>query len=267
MGRRSELEEEKYPIEESLLDIIASAKLDGLRYSEIIRKAEEKNISRATAARYLKKMVEKGVIKIERLGKKKTFYKLTIQAIYRGHVQRNLFSILSMALFDDVLDGASSGKFSDEAFADVFTKRIGVLAMYTLLTGLYMARESPEEAGKWIEEAFGTLIQKDGWRVCINRQIFGKPVRLRHPITLKKPVVPEITIEEDVIYVRLPEAIEPGLTARVLKEMPEIPNERLNSLKKSLEKTFLEEVKILDQVFSQIMDAAKVSAKEVKKNG
>jgi len=47
------------------------------------------------------------------------------------------------------------------------------------------------------EEGFGTLIQKDGWRICLNRQIFGKPVPLKRPITLKKPVMPEITVDEE----------------------------------------------------------------------
>jgi len=267
MGRRGELENEKHPLEESILDIIAGAEVDGMRFTEIVRKAEKINISRSTVFRHLSKMVKDGIIKKEQFSKKKTFYKLTTQAVYRENVQRSLFSILSMALFNDILDDASSGRLSDEVFTEVFPKSIGVLAMYTLLTGLSMAKESPEVAGKWIEEGFGTLIQKDGWRVCLNRQIFGRPVRLRRPIKLKKPVMPEMIVEEGTIYVRLPEAIQPGLTARVLREMPKIPEERLKSLKTSLKKLYPEEIGILDQAFFQIREAANISSKEVKRNG
>jgi len=170
-----------------------------------------------------------------------------------------------MHLFDDILEEASTGKLSDKKFAKLFTNRVGVLAMYTLLTGLSLAKQDPEEAGKWIEEAFGTLIQKDGWRVCLNRQIFGKPVPLRRKIALKQPVRPEITIEDGAIYVRLPAAIEPGFSSRVLKELPKIPDERIKELKKSLKTLYPEEVDLLDGILNQIKEAAEISKKEVNK--
>lgn len=266
MGRRSDFENEEHPVEESILDIVAGAEWTGIQFNEVVRRAEKINISRATVARYLRKMVKEGVVKKEVLGTRKSSYRLSAQAAYRENVQRSLFSILSMALFNDILDNASSGRLSDEEFTEVFTKRIGVLAMYTLLIGLSKAEENPDEAGKWIEEAFGTLIQKDGWRVCLNRQIFGKQVPLRHPIKLKGPAAPEILLEEGTIYVKLPEAIEPGLTARVLKEMPKIPEERVKNLIRSLESLFPEEIRILDQALSQIREAVSISMEEVKKH-
>ncbi len=170
-----------------------------------------------------------------------------------------------MHLFDDVLEDASSGKLADEEFTRLFTNRIGVLAMYTMLVGLSKANRSPEEAGKWIEEAFGTLVQKDGWRICLNRQIFGGRVRLRRPIKLKQPVAPEIIIEEGAIFVKLPSAIEPGLAAKVLRELQPIPDERLEELKGSLRKLYPSEIKLLEEALSGITEAAEISKSEVRK--
>jgi len=261
LGRRSDLENELRPIDEKLVEIIAGSELQGMRFADIVRQAEKAGISRVTVARYLTKLVDRGVVKREDLGGKKVYYKLAMEAIHGKHVQRSLFSVLSMHLFNEVLEGASTGELTDEEFTRLFTERIGALAMYTMLTGLAKAGEDPGEAGRWIEEAFGTLVQKDGWRICMNRQIFGQPVALRHPITLKKPVVPEIRVEEGTIYVKLPEAIEPGLTARVLKELPQIPEDRLKELKAALEKLYPREVEILDQALSQIKEAAQISAR------
>lgn len=261
MGRRSYRKNNLEPIEESLIEIIASSDSRGMRFADIVRQAKKSGTSRATVSRYLPKFIEKGLVKKEDLGNKKINYKLTMESIHRKHVQRNLFSILSMHLFNDVLEGARTGSLTDEDFTKLFTRRIGSLAMYTLLTGLSMADKDADQAGKWIEEAFGTLIQKDGWRLCLNRQIFGKPVPLKHPITLKTPVMPEIIVEEGTIYVKLPESIEPGLTARVLRELPKIPEKRLESLKSSLEKLYPDETHLLDQVLSKIQEAANASAR------
>ena len=260
MGRRTKELNEWEPIEEKLKEIIANSELEGMRFAEIVRQARKAGISRATVARYLIKVVDKGVVKKEDLGGKKVYYKLAMEAIHGKHVQQSLFSVLSMHLFNDILEGASTGRLTDEEFTRLFTGRIGALAMYTMLTGLSMAKKDPDEAGKWIEEAFGTLIQKDGWRICLNRQIFGKPVPLRRPITLKRPVMPEIILEEGTIYVKRPAAIEPGLTARVLKELPPIPENRLKELKAAMEKCYSKEIEILDQALSQIKEAAQISA-------
>lgn len=261
MGRRTDLWNDHEPIEDKLTEIIAGSDSRGMRFADIVRQAKESDISRATVSRYLPKLIEKGLVKKEDLGKKKINYKLAMEAIQGKHVQRSLFSVMSMHLFNDILEGASTGKLADEEFTRLFTRRIGALAMYTLLTGLSMAGKDPDQAGKWIEEAFGTLIQKDGWRICLNRQIFGKSVPLRRQIMLKTPVMPEIVVEEGTIYVRLPESIEPGLTARVLKELPAIPKKRLEELRASLEKLYPEETQLLNQVLFKIQEAASVSVR------
>lgn len=254
MGRRGG---EPRPVEEILLEILAGSEW-GMTFTDIVAQASRRArpISRSTVARSLSKLVHKEIVKKESFGAKRAFYKLTIEAIDKKHVQRSLFSILSMHLFNDILERASIGKLSDEEFTRLFTARIGVLAMYTLVTGLSIAVKDPEEAGRWIEEGFGTLIQKDGWRICLNRQIFGKPVPLKRPITLKKPVMPEITVEEGVIRVRLPAAIERGLAARILREIPQIPENRLRELKASLEKFYPKETELLNQVTSLIQKGA-----------
>jgi predicted transcriptional regulator len=261
MGRRSELQNELEPIEERLIEIIANSDHMGKSFTDVVKKAERAGISRATVARSLPRLIEKGVVKKENLEGKKARYKLAMEALHTRHAQRSLFSVLSMHLFNEILEGASTGKLADEEFTKLFTKRIGALAMYTLLTGLKKVKEDPEEAGKWIEEAFGTLIQKDGWRTCLNRQIFGKPVPLRRIIILKKPLTPEIVVEEGTIYVKLPAAIEPGLSARVLEELPKIPENRLREIEASLKESYPEETELLDQVSSLIKEAASISSK------
>jgi DNA-binding transcriptional regulator YhcF (GntR family) len=257
----SKTQKEKGSItDEKLVEIVASADYRGMKFVEIVKFAEKEGVSRATVARHLASMVKKGILK-----KEKRFYKLAMEAIHWKHAQRCLFSVLSMHLFDDVLEGASTGKLSDEEFVKLFTNKIGLLAMYTLLTGLSFAKHNPKEAGKWIEEAFGTLIQKDGWRICLNRQIFGKPVPLRHKITLRQPITPEITIEDGAIYVRLPAAIEPGLAGKVLKEMPPIPEKRLKELETSVKSLYPKEVDLLEGILNQIREAAHISKVEVRK--
>jgi len=72
--------------------------------------------------------------------------------------------------------------------------------------------------------------------------------------------MPEIILEEGTIYVKRPAAIEPGLTARVLKELPPIPENRLKELKAAMEKCYSKEIEILDQALSQIKEAAQISA-------
>jgi len=263
LGRRGG---EPRPVEEILLEILAGSEW-GMTFTDIVTQAARRArpISRATVARSLSRLVRGGTVKKESFIGKRAFYKLTVEAVDKKHVQRSLFSILSMHLFNDILEGASAGKLSNEEFTRLFASRIGALAMYTLLQGLSISKLDPEEAGKWIEEAFGTLIQKDGWRICLNRQIFGKPVPLRHRITLKQPVMPEIIIEEGTIYVRMPSAIEPGLAARVLRELPSIPEERLQGLRASLRKLYPKETELLNKVLNQITEAAHISKTEVRK--
>lgn len=246
--------------EEKLVEILASADYRGMRFSEVVRLAEKEGISRATVARHLSSMVERGILK-----KQDGFYKLAMEAVHWKHAQRCLFSVLSMHLFDDILEDASTGKLSDEEFTKSFTSKIGVLAMYTMLTGISKVKHNPGEAGRWVEEAFGTLIQKDGWRICLNRQIFGEPVPLRRKITLKQPVRPEITMEDGAIYVRLPAAIEPGLAGKVLDELPKIPDERLEELKSSLKSLYPKELELLEELSNLIKEASEESRMEVRK--
>lgn len=255
MGRRSDLENELNPIQERLVEIVASSDVRGMRFADIVLLAEKAGISRATVARHLSQLVERGIVR------KDGVYKLAMEAVHWKHAQRSLFSVLSMHLFNDILDAASQRKLNDEEFTEQFVGKIGALAMYTLLLGLSKAEYDPVEAGKWIEEAFGTMLQKYGWRVCLNRQIFGGPVRLKRPIDLEQLAIPEIVIEEQKIYVKLPSAIEPGLATKVLKELPPIPEYRLGALKDSLEKLYPKEIELLDDIVHEIKEAAKISVR------
>jgi predicted transcriptional regulator len=252
-------------VEEVMIEILAGSTLRGRTFAEIVRRADKRDISRATVARYLLKMIKNGLVKKELYEKNKTYYKLAKEAISTKHARRSLFSILAMHLFDDILGDASKGKLKDDEFTRLFINKIGVLAMYTLLQGFSRSNIDPIDAGKWIEDAFGTLEQKYGWRICLNRQIFGKPVPLRHEITLKHPVMPEIIIEEGTIYVKLPDAIEPGLVARLLRELPPIPKDRSEQLKASLKKLYPKETEMLDIVSHQIEEAASISTMVVNK--
>jgi hypothetical protein len=71
--------------------------------------------------------------------------------------------------------------------------------------------------------------------------------------------MPEITVEEGVIRVRLPAAIERGLAARILREIPQIPENRLKELRASLEKFYPKETELLNQVTSLIQKAGAIS--------
>lgn len=249
MGRRSDMEDEQRPIEDKLVEIVASSDFRGMRFGDIVHLAEKSGISRATVARRLDRLVKRGMIK------KDGVYRLAMEAINSKHAQRSLFSVLAMHLFDDIFEKAGEGKLSDEEFTRVFTCRVGALAMYTLLVGLCKAGKHPEEGGRWIEEAFGTLIQKDGLRMCLNRQLFLKVVTLKSPIKLEEPLRHEIELGDETIYVRLPSAIQPGSAGRVLKELPIIPDDRLNLLRGCLKNLYPKETELLDNALNLINEA------------
>jgi len=255
LGRRSDFENDLHPIEEKIVEIIASSDVRGIRFADVVFLAEKSGISRASTSRYLKVLVKKGVVQ------KDGVYKLAMEAAHWKHAQRSLFSVLSMHIFNDIIDASSQGRLDNEEFTRLFTGKIGAVAMYTFLLGLSKANRDSEEAGKWIEEAFGTLVQKSGWRKCLNRQIFGGPKRLRRSITLDRLPVPEIVIEDESIYIKLPSTIEPGLTAKILEEIPTIPLDKIVSLKASLKKHFPKEVELLDSAYAQVEEAAKISRK------
>lgn len=249
MGRRSDVENEWNPIEDRLVEIIAGSDMDGMRFREIVKRAEKWSISRATVARYLERLNKEGIVK------KDGTYKLAMEAVNSKHAQRSLFSVLALHLFDDLFEKAGEGKLSDEEFMHLFISRIGVLAAYTMLVGLGKAGKDPEEAGRWIEEAFGTLIQKDGWRACLNRQLFRKIVILRSPVKLEQPLRHEIEIRDETIYVRLPSAIQRGSSGRVLRQLPPIPEHRLELLRGCLKRLYPKEAVVLDEALMVINEA------------
>jgi DNA-binding Lrp family transcriptional regulator len=249
------MKNEFHPIEEKLVEIVARSDYWGMRFGDIVDLASKEGISRPTVARHLKILVKKGILK------KDGAYKLAMEAVNWKHAQRSLFSVLAMHLFDEIYEKAGQGKLSDEEFTRLFTTRIGALAMYTMLVGLGKAEKHPEEGGKWIEEAFGTLVQKDGWRSCLNHQVFQGIVELKSSIRLGEPLTPEITVEDETIYVRLPLAIQPGLAGKVLKELPPIPGGRLDLLKGCLKKLYPSETRLLEDALNKINEAVATSKK------
>jgi DNA-binding Lrp family transcriptional regulator len=255
LGRKADLEEEFRPIEETLVEIVASSDYQGLRFSDIVHLAEKAGISRPSVGRHLSTLVDKGILK------KDGVYKLAKEAINWKHAQRSLFSVLAMHLFDELYEKTGQGKLSDEEFTKLFTAKIGALAMYTMLVGLSKAEKHPEEGGKWIEEAFGTLVQKDGWRSCLNRQVFHGVVELKGVIRLGEPLTPEIVVDDETIYIRLPSAISPGMAGRVLKALPKIPSDRLDLLKGCLKNLYPSETTLLEEALNKIDDAVAVSKK------
>jgi hypothetical protein len=256
MGRRPEEEEEVRPFEEMLVEIVARSDYRGMRFGEIADLAKEEGISKASVARYLISSVNKGLLKKDGYS-----YKLATEAINCKHAQRSLFSVLAMHLFDELYEQTGQGKLSDEEFTKLFTTKIGALAMYTMLVGLSKAKMHSKEGGKWIEEAFGTLIQKDGWRSCLNHQVFKEIVKLTNSIRLGEPLTPEITVEDGTIYIRLPSAIQPGLAGKVLKELPPIPDGRLDLLKGCLKKLYPSETRLLEDALNKINEAVATSKK------
>jgi hypothetical protein len=256
MGRRSDFEEEDLPFEEKLVEIVARSDYRGMRFGEIADLAKEEGISKASVARYLISLVNKGLLK-----KDSNSYKLAMEAINYKHAQRSLFSVLAMHLFDELYEQTGQGKLSDEEFTKLFTTKIGALAMYTMLVGLSKANMHSKEGGKWIEETFGTLIQKDGWRSCLNHQVFKEIVKLTNSIRLGEPLTPEITVEDGTIYIRLPSAIQPGLAGKVLKELPPIPDGRLDLLKGCLKKLYPSETELLEDALNKINAAVSASKK------
>ena len=251
MGRRTTFENEYHPIEEKLVEIVARSDCRGLRFGDIVDFAKKEGISKPSVARYLKILTHKHILK------KDGTYKLAMEAINWKHAQRSLFSVLAMHLFDDLFEKAGQGIIIDKDFVELFTKRVGVLALYTILEGFNKTSENnPEEGGKWIEEAFGTLIQKDGWRMCVSRQIYGEIVTLMDAIKLDTPLRPEIELADGTLYVRPPSAIKPGLAGKVLKELPPIPKERLKLLRTCLKNLYPMETQVLDEALDLISNAA-----------
>ena len=251
------MENERKTAEEIIIEILSKAEYQGLKYGEIVEHAKQEHLSPRTVDRYLKALVQKGFIK------KNGAYRLAVEAITQKNAQRTLFSVLAMHLFDELHEKTGQGSLKDEEFIDLFTRRLGILALYTFLVGMEKATgNQPEEGGRWIEQGFGTLTQKNGWRSCVNRQVHGGVVQLREPIRLGEPLRPEVFVEDGTVYVRLPTAVQKGLAGKVFKQLPKpVPRERVNLLKECLKRLYPAETAILDDAMNKISEAVAVSKK------
>jgi hypothetical protein len=133
-------------------------------------------------------------------------------------------------------------------FIHRFNEKVGLLELAVLYIGLSIGRKDPEEGGRWIEDAFGTLIQKYAWRRCFFRQIMGGEYDLKHPVLLEEPV----TLEFKGKLVGLPGAFVPDVTAKILLEMPEVPEDKLEGFRLSLEEAYPEDMKKLNDMLALI---------------
>jgi len=159
-------------------------------------------------------------------------------------------------VFNDVFEATGKRAWSDKEFVQRFTKKIGVLAIFVLYVGLSRGREDPEEGGKWIEEAFGTLIQKYAWRRCFFRQILEGEYDLKYPVLLREPVAPKFKDE----LVVLPEAFVSGLTAKILGALREIKQDRIEAFERALEEVYPEEMEKLNEILALIQNGAEVKS-------
>jgi len=223
------------------------------RFTELLRRT---GLSRPVLSAHMKRMQKEGKVKKIRQKNQRPRYKLVAGALKHGYIRRILFSVLSTQLFNDVFAATGSGAWSDEEFVRRVSKKIGVLAIFVLYAGLSIGREDPEEGGKWIEDAFGTLIQKYAWRRCFFRQILGGEYDLKHPVILQEPVAPEFSGE----LVRLPEAFVHGLTAKILSELPEISQDKMEAFKRSLEEVYPKEMEKLNKILVLIEHESEVKS-------
>jgi len=240
--------EKKQESEEKIINVLGGKELS---FTQLLRLT---GLSRPVLSAHMKRMQEDGkVMKIQEENKRGR-YKLVAGALKYGYIRRILFSVLSTQVFNDVFEATSNKAWSDREFVRRFSKKIGVLAIFVLYVGLSIGREDPEEGGKWIEEAFGTLIQKYAWRRCFFRQILEGEYDLKRPVVLQEPVTPEFIGE----LVRLPEAFVSGLTAKILSNLPEISQNKMEAFKRSLEKVYPEEMEKLNKILALIENGSEV---------
>lgn len=242
MGNFQYQREKKRESEEKIINALGGMKL---RFTELLKKT---GLSKPVLNAHLKRMRKEGKIKRIKQRNRRPRYKLVAGALKHGHIKRILYSILSTQVFNDVFEATGKRAWSDKEFVQRFTKKIGVLAIFVLYVGLSIGREDPEEGGKWIEDAFGTLIQKYAWRRCFFRQILEGPYDLKHPVVLQEPVTPEFSDE----LVKIPEAFVPGLTAKILSELPEISQDKMEAFERSLEEVYPEEMEKLNKILALI---------------
>ena len=242
--------QKKQESEERIINALGGKEL---RFTELLNKA---GLSKPVLNAHLKRLRKDGKIKRIKQRNKRPRYKLVAGALKYGYIRRILFSVLSTQVFNDIFKATGKGAWSDEEFVRRFSQKMGVLAMFVLYVGLSLGRDDPEEGGKWIEEAFGTLFQKYAWRRCFFRQIFGGEYELKNPILLKEPVSPELSDD----LVKLPEAFVPGLSAKILSELTEVPKNRIEAFKRSLEEVYPEEMGKLNEVLALIKDGSEVKS-------
>src|SRR5208283_3482785 len=136
MGRRTTFEDEYHPFEEKIVEIVARSDYRGMKFGDIVYWADKEGISRPSVARHLNKLVKMRVLK------KDGAYKLAMEAIHWKHAQRSLFSVLAMHVFDDLFEKTGQGTLNDKEFVELFTKRVGFLALYTILVGFSKTSEN-----------------------------------------------------------------------------------------------------------------------------
>ena len=156
--------------------------------------------------------------------------------------------MLSTQVFNDVFEAAGTKELTAKEVITRFSEKVGLLELVVLYVGLSIGQRDPAEGGRWIEEAFGTLIQKYAWRRCFFRQIMDGEYKLTHPVLLDDPV----TLEVKDKLVRLPEAFVPRVTEKILRAMPELPENGMEEFRRSLEEAYPEDMKKLNDILALI---------------
>ena len=215
------------------------------RFIELLKMT---GLSKPVLNNHLHRMQKEGKVKKIKQKKGRSLYKLVAGALEHGYIKRILFSVLSTQVFNDVFDATGTREWTDKEFIHRFNEKVGLLELTVLYIGLSIGRKDPEEGGRWIEEAFGTLIQKYAWRRCFFRQIMGGEYELKHPVLLEEPV----TLEFKGKLVGLPGAFVPDVTAKILREMPEMPRDKLEGFRLSLEEAYPEDMKKLNHILALI---------------
>jgi DNA-binding transcriptional ArsR family regulator len=242
MGSFQYQRQKKQESEERIINALGGKEL---RFTELLKKT---GLSKPVLNAHIKRLRREGKIKRIKQRNRRPRYKLLAGALKYGYIRRILFSVLSTQIFNDAFEATGKGAWSDEEFVRRFSQKIGGLAMFVLYVGLSIGRDDPEEGGKWIEDAFGTLFQKYAWRRCFFRQIFGGEYDLKIPILLKEPVSPEL----NGVLVKLPEAFVPGLSSKILRGLPDVPHNKMEAFKRSLEEVFPEEMEKLNEILTLI---------------
>jgi DNA-binding Lrp family transcriptional regulator len=224
--------------EERIMNAIAEN--GTMTFTELLNKTD---LSRPVLNKHLKRLIDEG--KIE---KENGIYRLLSGGLEHGYIKRILFSMLSTRIFNDLFEATGKNELSDQDFTRKFIEKVGLVESLILYIGLSVGLQDPEEGGKWIEEGFGTLIQKYAWRRCFFRQIMGGEYELLFPVTLKKS--PKVEVKGSLIT--LPGAFVPKVTEEILRSFPEVDENRLIGYKKALEETYPEDMKWLNQALSLI---------------